>query len=282
MKQEELNKILDEHELWVKSCATKGKQADLSGEHLEGLAFDDRALSQASFRGAYLDGAKFIDAVLVNTNFEGANLKNADFSCANAWSANFNETNCKDSVFLSANLTEASFEGADLDGASFAQANLTEASLEDTNIVTAEFDNTVGIYPVCPTHGGFIGWTIGEDEEGNESLIKVFIPARAIRNSGTTRKCRASLMYTNNIIPIGESLEDDECHDSVKLKNRDIEPDLWETSTSVKLKNRDIELRLWETSTDDNFETDRFKTSSTDLYFWITKEEALAQARRKI
>lgn len=57
MKQEELNKILDEHELWVKSCATKGKQADLSGEHLEGLAFDDRALSQANFRGAYLDGA---------------------------------------------------------------------------------------------------------------------------------------------------------------------------------------------------------------------------------
>lgn len=264
MKQEELNKILDEHELWVKSCATKGKQADLSGEHLEGLAFDDRALSQASFRGAYLDGTKFIDAILVGVDFEGASLVDTDFSCANAWSANFNETNCKDALFLSANLTEASFEGADLDGASFVQANLTEANLQDTNIITAEFDNTVGVYPVCPDTGGFAGWTIGEDEEGNEYLVEIQLPWSALRNSGTTRRCRANGMYINDITPIGESLEDDECPDSVKLKNRD------------------FKLSLGEASTDENFEVDRFKVSSTDLYFYITKEEALAQARKKI
>ena len=249
MKQEELNKILDEHELWVKSCATKGKQADLSGEHLEGLAFDDRALSQASFRGAYLDGTKFIDAILVGVDFEGASLADTDFSCANAWGANFNETNCKDALFLSANLTETSFEGADLDGASFVQANLTEANLQDTNIIT---------------DGSFTGWTIGEDEEGNEYLVEILLPWSALRNSGTTRRCRANGMYINDITPIGESLEDDECPDSVKLKNRD------------------FKLSLGEASTDENFEVDRFKVSSTDLYFWISKEEALAQARKHI
>ncbi|EHO54349.1 pentapeptide repeat protein [Lachnospiraceae bacterium oral taxon 082 str. F0431] len=237
----------------------------MSGEHLEGLAFDDRALSQASFRGAYLDGAKFIDAILVGVDFEGASLVDTDFSCANAWSANFNETNCKDALFLSANLTEASFEGADLDGASFALANLTEASLEDAqNIDLAEFDNTVGIYPVCPDTGSFIGWTIGEDEEGNEYLVEILLPWSASKFSGTTRRCRANGMYINDITPIGESLEDDECPDSVKLKNRD------------------FKLSLGETSTDENFEVDRFKVSSTDLYFYITKEEALAQARKRI
>ena len=264
MKQEELNKILDEHELWVKSCTTKGKQADLSGEHLEGLAFNDRALSQANFRGANLEGACFIDAILVSTNFEGANLKKADFSCANAWEANFNETNCKDALFLSANLTEASLEGADLDGASFAQANLTEANLQDTNIITAEFDNTVGVYPVCPDTGSFTAWTIGEDEEGNEYLVEILLPWAALRNSGTTRRCRANAMYINGITPIGESLEDDECPNSVKLKNRD------------------FKLNLGGTSLDENFEVDRFKVSSTDLYFYITEEEALAQARKRI
>lgn len=66
--------------------------------------------------------------------------------------------------------------GADLGEASFAQANLTEANLQDTNIITAEFDNTVGIYPVCPTEGEFAGWTIGEDFKGNECLVEVFIP----------------------------------------------------------------------------------------------------------
>lgn len=264
MKQEELNKILDEHELWVKSCATKGKQADLSGEHLEGLAFDDRALSQASFRGAYLDGAKFIDAILVGVDFEGARLTHADFSCANAWSANFNETNCKDTVFLSANLTEASFEGADLDGASFAQANLTEASLEDTNIVTAEFDNTVGIYPVCPEEGEFTGWTIGEDFEGTEYLFRVTVPWTARRSSGTTRRCRAEALSVDEVISL------------------DKEKSYGFPYPYITLKNRDFKLRLGETSTDENFETDRFKVSSTDLYFWISKEEALAHARKRI
>lgn len=259
MEQEELNKILDEHELWVKSCATKGKQADLSGEHLEGLAFDDRALSQASFRGAYLDGAKFIDAILVSTNFEGANLKGADFSCANAWSANFNETNCKDAVFLSANLTEASFEGGDLDGASFAQANLTEASLQDANIITAEFDNTVGIYPVCPTHGSFIGWTIVENEE-QEFIAMLSIPSYARRNSGTTRRCRTNKLYIKEIFPIdGEDVP-----------------------KSFRLKNRDVKTHVGDGLWDSNFEYNRFKVSSTDLYFWISKEEALAHARKKI
>ena len=231
---------------------------------LKGWNFKGQNLTSANFSGANLEGACFIDATLVSTNFEGANLRGADFSCANSWSANFNETNCKDALFLSANLTEASFEGANLDGASFAQANLTEASLQDTNIITAEFDNTIGIYPVCPDTGSFIGWTIGEDEEGNEYLVKILLPWPALRNSGTTRRCRANGMYINDITPIGESLEDDECPDSVKLKNRD------------------FKLSLGETSTDENFEVDRFKVSSTDLYFYITKEEALAQARRKI
>lgn len=231
---------------------------------LKGWNFKGQNLTSANFSGANLEGACFIDATLVSTNFEGANLRGADFSCANSWSANFNETNCKDALFLSANLTEASFEGANLDGASFAQANLTEASLQDTNIITAEFDNTIGIYPVCPDTGSFIGWTIGEDEEGNEYLVKILLPWPALRNSGTTRRCRANGMYINDITPIGESLEDDECPDSVKLKNRD------------------FKLSLGETSTDENFEVDRFKVSSTDLYFYITKEEALAQARKRI
>lgn len=216
MKQEELNTILDEHELWVKSCATKGKRADLSGEHLEGLAFDDRALSQASFRGAYLDGTKFIDAILVGVDFEGA---------------------------------------------SFAQANLTEASLEDAqNIDLAEFDNTVGIYPVCPDTGSFTGWTLAEDSKGNDFLIKAMIPWQAKRSSGTTRKCRTNKLYIDKIFTInGEDVP-----------------------KSFRLKNRDVKTAVGESLVDDDYEVDRFKVSSTDLYFYITKEEALAQARKRI
>ena len=233
---------------------------DFTNMDLRGWSFKGQNLSGANFEGANLEGACFIDAILVDANFEGANLKGADFSCTNAWSANFNETNCKNAVFLSANLTEASFEGADLAEASFAQANLTEANLQDTNIITAEFDNTVGIYPVCPTEGEFTGWTIGEDFEGNECLVEVSIHTWAQRSSGTTRKCRAEVLYIESI----ERLKDG--YDPIE----------------VTLKNRDYILTEKEIAQDDDYETDRFKTSSTDLYFWISKEEALAHARRKI
>lgn len=227
---------------------------------LRGWNFKGQNLTGANFAGANLEGACFIDAILVGVDFEGASLVDADFSCANAWSANFNETNCKDAVFLSANLTEASFEGADLDGASFAQANLTEANLQDTNIITAEFDNTIGIYPVCPTEGEFTGWTIGEDFKGNDCLVEVSIPTWAQRSSGTTRKCRAEMLFIESI----ERLKDG--YDPIE----------------VTLKNRNYILTENDVVRDKDYEVDRFKVSSTDLYFWISKEEALAQARKRI
>ena len=227
---------------------------------LKGWNFTGQNLSQANFAGANLEGACFIDAILVSANFEGANLKNADFSCVNAWSANFNEANCKDALFLSANLTEASFVGADLDGASFAQANLTEASLEDANIITAEFDNTVGIYPVCPTEGEFTGWTIGEDFKGNECLVEVFIPAWADRSSGTTRKCRAEALVIKSLELLSDGGD----------------------ALFMRLKHRDFGFAVGQELYDSDFEIDRFKVSSTDLYFWISKEEALEHARKKI
>ena len=227
---------------------------------LRGRNFTGQNLTGANFAGANLEGACFIDAILVNANFEGANLNNADFSCANAWSANFNNTNCKDALFLSANLTEASFEGAGLEGTSFVQANLTEASLQDTNIITAEFDNTVGIYPVCPTEGSFTAWTLAEDSKGNDFLIKAMVPRQAKRSSGTTRKCRTNKLYIDRIFSIdGEDVP-----------------------KSFRLKNRDVKTAVGESLIDNDFEIDRFKTSSVDLYFWISKEEALAQARKRI
>ena len=227
---------------------------------LKGWNFKGQNLTSANFAGADLEGASFIDSILVSTNFEGSNLKNTDFSCANAWSANFNETNCKDALFLSSNLTEASFEGADLEGTSFAQANLTEANLQDTNIITAEFDNTIGIYPVCPTEGSFIGWTIGEDFEGEECLVEAHIPRWAKRNSGTTRKCRAEALVVKSL----ERLKDG-CN-----------------PYKVSLRFRDYILSMNRLTQDSNFEVDRFKASSTDLYFWISREEALAHARKRI
>ena len=157
-------------------------------------------------------------------------------------------------------LVEASFEGADLDGVSFALAYLSNASLSDAQLDGVEFKDTFGIYPVCPEEGEFTGWTIGEDFEGNDCLVEVSIPTWAQRSSGTTRKCRAEVLY----IELIERLKDG--YDPIE----------------VTLKNRDYILTEKECAYDSSFEYDRFKVSSTDLYFWISKEEALAQVRKRI
>ena len=50
--------------------------------------------------------------------------------------------------------------------------------------------------------------------------------------------------------------------------------------TKATLKFRDYILK--DVVYDTDFEENRFQSSSTDLYFWISKEEALAHARKRI
>ena len=91
-------------------------------------------------------------------------------------------------------------------------------------------------------------------------MVEVSIPTCAQRSSGTTRKCRAEALYIESI----ERLKDG--YDPIE----------------VTLKNRDYILTEKELAQDDDYEIDRFRVSSTDLYFWISKEEALAHARKRI
>lgn len=102
--------------------------------------------------------------------------------------------------------------------------------------------------------------TLAEDSKGNDFLIKAMIPRQAKRSSGTTRKCRTNKLYIDKIFSI--------CDEDVPK--------------SFRLKNRDIKTAVGESLVDDDYEIDRFKVSSTDLYFWISKEEALEHARKKI
>ena len=88
--------------------------------------------------------------------------------------------------------------------------------------------------------------------------MEVSIPTWAERNSGTTRKCRAEALYVESIERLKDGYE----------------------LTEATLKFRDCILKGVAYDTD--FEIDRFKVSSTDLYFWISKEEALEHTRKKI
>ena len=99
MKKEELNKILDDHKLWVESIGKKGKRAYLKGADLY----------SADLYNANLYGVNLYGAVLAGANLKGANLYYADLYDANLLGANL----------LGANLEGANLEGTDLRGAKF-------------------------------------------------------------------------------------------------------------------------------------------------------------------
>ena len=104
MTQEELDKIIEQHQHWIK-------------EDCEGWEDMKANLSGAYLRGAYLSGANLSGAYLRGAYLSGANLREADLSSADLCVANLS----------SANLRGAYLRGAYLSGANLSSANLSEA-----------------------------------------------------------------------------------------------------------------------------------------------------------
>ena len=72
MNQEQLNKILSKHKLWIDGGA-EGIRAGLSGAYLR----------DADLSGAHLSGADLNGADLSGAHLSGAHLSGADLTCAN-------------------------------------------------------------------------------------------------------------------------------------------------------------------------------------------------------
>ena len=87
MKNDELNKILEQHKKWLNTRFTfhpEGTRADLRGADLRGADLYEANLYGANLRGANLRGADLRGADLRGANLYGANLyeaKNAENVC---------------------------------------------------------------------------------------------------------------------------------------------------------------------------------------------------------
>jgi len=92
MEASRLNKILDQHRLWVKSNGMQGTEGRLINENLVRVNLTD-----ADLRNIVLVCAKLMDADLTGANLTNADLRGADLN--------------------GANLQRADLSGADLNGA---------------------------------------------------------------------------------------------------------------------------------------------------------------------
>ena len=78
MEQAKLNKILEEHKLWLKTNGEEGKRADLSDANLRNANLRNADLRNANLRNANLSNANLRNADLRNADLRNANLRNAD------------------------------------------------------------------------------------------------------------------------------------------------------------------------------------------------------------
>ena len=166
INQEELNKILKEHELWLKGEG--GKRANL--------------------RRADLSNAN-----LNHTNLMHADLKYADLSYANLRGADLRGANLRRADLRGANLRRANLEDADLSYSNLSNSNLRDANLNSANLSSANLKDiktnihTIGYNLACPETGSFIGY-----KKASGCLIELLILEDAKRSSATTVKCRCN------------------------------------------------------------------------------------------
>ena len=161
MKQEQIEKILEEHKAWLNR--TGGAKADLRDADLYGANLCGANLCDADLRGANLCDANLRGADLCGANLRGADLRGADLCGANL----------RDADLRGANLCDADLRGADLCGA---------------DLRGVRYNEQTAYYAMqCPEKGAYIGYKKAEGK-----IVELEIQADAKRSSATTRKCRAS------------------------------------------------------------------------------------------
>lgn len=124
MIQEELNKIIENHQHWInQDCKDWGSMradligADLSGLDLQGVDLSYADLTNTNLIGANLSYANLRGVHFKNANLEGANLGcseliKADLRCANLNKAKLNRTNLQCANLKNANLSHTELYGA--------------------------------------------------------------------------------------------------------------------------------------------------------------------------
>ena len=245
--KEELVEILRKHALWLNNDP-EGERANLYGAYLRG----------ANLYGAYLRGANLYGADLRGANLYGADLCQADLCGADLREANLYGADLCQADLRGANLYGANLRGANLCGADLCQADLYEADLcgaylcgaylRGANLYKAE---NLNLPIACPEEGSFIGFK----KCLNELIVKLEIPADALRCSATGRKCRCSKA---KVLSITNADGSDANIDAVASKY-----------------DKNFIYKVGETVEVRNFNTDRWNECSAGIHFFITRQEAV-------
>ena len=134
----DIQKVLEQHKIWVDSNGKEGERADLSDATLINLD-----LSGVDLRGAQLRDINLSGADLRNTNLSDADLTDANLRGAWLMGATLEHANLSETNLSNADLTDANLSSARLMGASLKCADLYGANLSGTNLIDADLSGTI-------------------------------------------------------------------------------------------------------------------------------------------
>ena len=237
MDKEELQKVLENHRLWLSDCG--GKCANLSGANLYGANLYGANLRYADLSGAFLENADLRYANLKSANLSGANL-----SCANLKSANLCGANLYGADLCGTNLYGANLRSANLKNANPRSANLSCANLAGADLSGVKYSENIAFLAMqCPEEGAFVAWKKCK----NNVIVKLLIPDDASRSSATSRKCRASKAVVLEVIGAEKGISTSD------------ETFVYEVGKEV---------------VPDSFDEDRWNECSHGIHFFPTRKEA--------
>jgi len=134
ISDEELKKILEDHNKWLESDGKEGEKADLKRANLQG----------ANLRNVNLQKAELTEANLQGANLAQANLKDASLGNANLQEANIALANLQ-AYLVGANLQKAKIYLSKLQSAYLVAADLNESDLSQSKMQNAILDNVKGL-----------------------------------------------------------------------------------------------------------------------------------------
>ncbi len=142
MNQNELNKILENHKLWLND-GYSGCRAILTDAILTNADLTGAILTNADLTGAILTNATLRYAILTNADLTGAILTNADLTNADLTGADLTDAILTNAILTNADLTDAILTDAILTDAILTNADLTDATFNNGTVFPKGFDPIV-------------------------------------------------------------------------------------------------------------------------------------------
>lgn len=202
LTHKEFDAIVSKHQAWLKN-KPKGKCAhfkdvsisrfELKNVDLSHATFDNVSMRYVCVDNVKFDSVDFLECDLHDTSFTDCTFKNADLGKNDFEDGDFTDCDFTDTVVNNTNFQDVYFTNVNFAGTHAHGTDFRNAVFNNCKLDTLRYDEcTAGFAMACPETGAFTAYKKARLYNHDNCVVKLEVPADALRSSATTRKCRVS------------------------------------------------------------------------------------------